>query len=143
MKRKILSPRTDWQLEHQKIGFDYFNLPSLDGSIYWSEGIAYEFTLKQIEQLEDAANELHQMCLAVTSDLIQRGNYPDYFQIPSAAIAQKNGNHQSDNNYGNNSRDVVINDNHDRGRGYDDRGRGNRYSAEREKNMQIAQINRY
>ncbi|MFM6905752.1 MAG: glutathionylspermidine synthase family protein, partial [Acinetobacter tjernbergiae] len=87
MKRKILAPRTDWQIEHQKIGFDYFNLPSLDGSIYWSEGIAYEFTLKQIEQLEDAANELHQMCLAVTSDLIQRGNYPDYFQIPSAAIA--------------------------------------------------------
>ena len=56
MKRKILAPRTDWQLEHQKIGFDYFNLPSLDGSIYWSEGIAYEFTLRQIEQLEDAAN---------------------------------------------------------------------------------------
>lgn len=44
--------------------------------------------MKQIEQLEDAANELHQMCLAVTSDLIQRDNYPDYFQIPVAAIAQ-------------------------------------------------------
>jgi hypothetical protein len=29
MKRKILAPRTDWQLEHQKIGFDYFNLPHL------------------------------------------------------------------------------------------------------------------
>ena len=54
MKRKILSPRTDWQLEHQKIGFDYFNLPSLDGSIYWSEGIAYEFTLKRQSQLLSA-----------------------------------------------------------------------------------------
>ena len=88
MKRKIFTPRPDWQVEHQNIGFDYFNLPSLDGSIYWSEGIAYEFTLKQIEQLEDAANELHQMCLAVVGDLIQRGNYPDYFQIPVAAIPQ-------------------------------------------------------
>ncbi len=62
MKRKIFTPRPDWQVEHQNIGFDDFNLPSLDGSIYWSEGVAYEFTLKQIEQLEDAANELHQMC---------------------------------------------------------------------------------
>ncbi|EPQ2060390.1 hypothetical protein RG155_003545, partial [Acinetobacter baumannii] len=36
MKRKIFTPRPDWQVEHQNIGFDYFNLPSLDGSIYWS-----------------------------------------------------------------------------------------------------------
>ncbi|MCJ1573854.1 glutathionylspermidine synthase family protein, partial [Acinetobacter baumannii] len=86
MKRKIFTPRPDWQVEHQNIGFDYFNLPSLDGSIYWSEGVAYEFTLKQIEQLEDAANELHQMCLSVVGDLIQRGNYPTYFQIPETAI---------------------------------------------------------
>ena len=86
MKRKIFTPRPDWQVEHQNIGFDYFNLPSLDGSIYWSEGVAYEFTLKQIEQLEDAANELHQMCLSVVGDLIQRGNYPAYFQIPETAI---------------------------------------------------------
>ena len=87
MKRIILPQRQDWQKQHQAIGFDYFNLPSRDGSIYWSEGVAYEFTLQQIEQLEDASNELHQMCVDVASDLIQRGNYPDYFQIPTAAIA--------------------------------------------------------
>ncbi|EML1067079.1 glutathionylspermidine synthase family protein [Acinetobacter nosocomialis] len=87
MKRKIFTPRPDWQVEHQHIGFDYFNLPSLDGSIYWPEGVAYEFTLKQIEQLEDAANELHQMCLSIVGDLIQRGDYPAYFQIPETAIS--------------------------------------------------------
>ncbi|MEZ6841622.1 glutathionylspermidine synthase family protein [Acinetobacter baumannii] len=57
-----------------------------DGSIYWSEGVAREFTFKQIEQLEDAANELHQMCLSVVGDLIQRG-LPSYFQIPETAIS--------------------------------------------------------
>lgn len=87
MKRKIFTPRSNWQQEHHKIGFDYFNLPSQDGSIYWSEGVAYEFTLKQIEQLEDAANELHQMCLSVVADMVQRGDYPEYFQLPQAAIA--------------------------------------------------------
>lgn len=86
MKRKIFQPRQNWQQQHQQIGFDYYNLPSLDGSIYWSEGVAYEFTLKQIELLEDAANELHQMCLEVVRDMIKQGNYPDYFQLPKAAI---------------------------------------------------------
>lgn len=86
MKRKCFQARPNWQQEHEKIGFDYYNLPSLDGSIYWSEGVAYEFTLKQIEQLEDASNELHQMCMQVAGEIIQKGDYPDYFQIPQAAI---------------------------------------------------------
>lgn len=87
MKRKLFTPRPNWQQEHENIGFDYYNLPSLDGSIYWSEGVAYEFTLKQIEALEDAANELHQMCIQIVAEMIQKGNYPDYFQIPQNAIA--------------------------------------------------------
>lgn len=87
MKRVILPKREQWQTAHTEIGFDYFNLPSRDGSLYWSEGVAYEFTLKQIEQLEDASNELHQMCLHVVTDMIQRGNYPNYFQLPKEAIS--------------------------------------------------------
>ncbi|KAA8734514.1 glutathionylspermidine synthase family protein [Acinetobacter qingfengensis] len=87
MKRIQLPIRNNWQQQHQDIGFDYYNLPSEDGSIYWSEGIAYEFTLKQIEHLEDAANELHQMCLHIVKHMIQSGDYPAYFQIPSAALS--------------------------------------------------------
>lgn len=86
MKRVTLPQRNDWQKSHTDIGFDYYNLPSTDGSIYWSEGIAYEFTLKQIEQLEDASNELHQMCLYLVKNMIQRGDYPSYFGLPDTAI---------------------------------------------------------
>lgn len=86
MKRVLLPERENWEKMHTQIGFDYYNLHSRDGSIYWSEGVAYEFTLKQIEQLEDASNELHQMCLSIADDMIQRGNYPTYFQIPEQAI---------------------------------------------------------
>ena len=68
MKRKLFAPRQNWQQQHREIGFDYFDLPSRDGSMYWSEGVAYEFTLKEIEQLEDASNELHQMCMDVVRD---------------------------------------------------------------------------
>ena len=64
----------------------------------------------------------------------------------TVAFAQNNGNHQRDNNCStndngrNNPHDVVINDNPRRG-GYDDRGSRGYYFSEREKNMQIAQIN--
>jgi glutathionylspermidine synthase len=87
MKRVIFPEREHWRESHQQIGFDYYNLASRDGSEYWSEGVAYEFTLQQIEQLEDASNELHGMCLDVVGDMIQRGNYPEFFKIPQAAIA--------------------------------------------------------
>jgi hypothetical protein len=56
----------------------------------------------------------------------------------TAAVAQ-NRNH--DNNYENgNPHDVAINDNHSRGRGYDDGG--SRYFNERERDMRIEEINR-
>ena len=29
------------------VGFDYYNLPSSDGSHYWSDNVAYEFTLRK------------------------------------------------------------------------------------------------
>ena len=67
--------------------------------------------------------------------------------MTTVAFAQNNGNHQRDNNYGtnnngrNNPHDVVINYNPRRGGGYDDRGGRGYYFSEREKNMQIAQIN--
>ena len=40
------------------VGFDYYNLPSSDGSHYWSDNVAYEFTLAEIDRIEDATNEI-------------------------------------------------------------------------------------
>lgn len=65
--------------------------------------------------------------------------------ITSAAFAQRNNNHEWDDNYGNNNNnpnDIAIDRNHDRGGGYDDRGNQDYYFSEREKNMQISEINR-
>ncbi|MDB5279371.1 MAG: hypothetical protein JWR61_4326 [Ferruginibacter sp.] len=58
----------------------------------------------------------------------------------SAACAQYDGNRRNDNKYDNNNSHEVVNSFPTRGGGYDDRG--DRYFSEREKNMQIAQINR-
>ncbi len=59
--------------------------------------------------------------------------------MTSAAIAQKNSSHQSDNN---NRGDLAVNEKNNGRGGYDDRGRGGYYFSEREKNVQISQINR-
>ena len=60
------------------VGFDYYNLPSSDGSHYWSDNVAYEFTLAEIDRIEYATNELHAMCMDFVADEIKRGDYAYY-----------------------------------------------------------------
>lgn len=61
------------------VGFDYYHLPSSDGSHYWSDNVAYEFTLAEIDRIEDAANELHAMCMDFVADEVRRGDYHHYY----------------------------------------------------------------
>lgn len=83
MKRLSHFPtRPDMQDQLLKVGFDYWNLPSSDGSNYWSDNVAYEFTLAEIEHIEDASNELHAMCLDFVSDEIRQGDYAHYQFTP-------------------------------------------------------------
>ena len=60
------------------VGFDYYNLPSSDGSHYWSDNVAYEFTLAEIDRIEDATNELHAMCMDFVTDEVKQGDYAYY-----------------------------------------------------------------
>lgn len=60
---------------------DYLNTLARRGFIlnpddpYWQENSAYEFSLAQIDVLDDAATELHQLCLKAIDHIIER----DYF----------------------------------------------------------------
>ena len=75
MKRKTFPTRPNWVEECKRVGFDYCDLPSSDGSWYWSEGVAYEFTLAQVDHLDDSTNELHAMCMELVGELVTRGDY--------------------------------------------------------------------
>ena len=70
--------RPDMVQQLLEVGFDYYNLPSSDGSHYWSDNIAYEFTLAEIDQIEDATNELHAMCMDFVADEVIQGDYEHY-----------------------------------------------------------------
>jgi glutathionylspermidine synthase len=49
-----------------------------EGSPYWDESAYYEFSLGEVEALESTVAELHEMCLAAVSHVIERERFGDY-----------------------------------------------------------------
>ena len=81
MLRKNFKKRTDYHERLNRIGFQYHSVLSSDNEQYWTEGIAYEFTLKHIEEIESASERLHDMCLETAREIIESGDYPDGFNL--------------------------------------------------------------
>ncbi len=77
MQREALIARPGWQREMEAIGFSYH---SIDG-VYWDETRCYRFTSAQIDELEAATTELHQMALNAAQYVIGAGRM-DEFAIP-------------------------------------------------------------
>lgn len=77
MRRQLLTPRIDWQREMESIGFHYH---SIEGT-YWDESRCYVFTESEIDQLESATSELHEMTLNAAQHVVGSQRY-DEFAIP-------------------------------------------------------------
>ena len=71
MKRYATKPRQHWQTSLERLGFGYH---SIDGD-YWQENAYYEFSEHQIEQIEQATETLHAMCLQAAAHIIKHGDY--------------------------------------------------------------------
>ena len=80
MRRVVAPPRLHWRHAVEEIGFTYH---TIDGDIYWDEAGWYEFSLPEIERLETATNELHQLCLQAVQHVLDRERW-DEFLIPPA-----------------------------------------------------------
>jgi len=73
-------PRKSWQQLANEFGFHFH---TMYGEPYWDESAYYQFTLAQIENdIEDPTAELHQMCLAVTEDVVSSEELLTRFRIP-------------------------------------------------------------
>jgi glutathionylspermidine synthase len=81
MLRKKFKARPDYAARLDEIGFQYHSVPSSDNEPYWTEGVAYEFTLEQIEEIEAATEELHGMCMETAGEIIESGDYPPGFAL--------------------------------------------------------------
>ena len=80
MRRILAEPRPQWRQDVEELGFTYH---TIDGEPYWDEAGWYEFSMSEIEELELATNNLHEMCLKAVQVVIDDDRF-DEFQIPPA-----------------------------------------------------------
>ena len=77
MKRHIITPRPDWQSKVENIGFGFHSLDTK----YWDESIFYELSMKEVETIETATNNLWEVCLEAVQHVIDEKLYAK-FHIP-------------------------------------------------------------
>jgi glutathionylspermidine synthase len=82
MKRITITPRADWQKKVEEVGLIYHHT---EGRPYWNEAAYYSFTAAEIDRIELATNELHEMCLKAVQHIIDNNRFKE-LSIPDAAI---------------------------------------------------------
>ena len=83
MQRIPLSPRDNWQQKVESVGLTFHTLEN--GTPYWDESAAYQFTAAEIDTLEAAGYQLQEMCLAAAQHIIDEKRYAE-LDIPAVAI---------------------------------------------------------
>lgn len=78
MKRIAINPRNNWQEKVQNLGFGFH-------ADYWNEKAYYQFSMEEVNQIEQATTELQEMCLKAVDYVIENRLY-DKFHIPKYLI---------------------------------------------------------
>ena len=81
MKRHSITPRSDWRARLEQIGFTFHSL----GGVYWHEGACYEFTSGEIDAIEAATAQVHEMCIKAAEHIVANKLY-SRLGIPEAAV---------------------------------------------------------
>jgi glutathionylspermidine synthase len=82
MNRIQISPRHNWQQKVEEVGLTYH---TPEGNAYWDETAYYQLTSREVDILEKAANDLHEMCIEGAQDVINR-NLFGQLGIPAEAV---------------------------------------------------------
>ena len=82
MKRIAVKPRADWEKKVEEVGLIYHHT---EDRAYWNESAYYSFRSKEIDRIEAAANELHDMCLQAAQHIIDNNRFKE-LAIPDAAV---------------------------------------------------------
>jgi len=79
MHRINVDPRPNWQRRVEEHGLMFH---TLKGEPYWDESAAYQLSSYEVDQLELAANTLHEMCLDLVQEVIDQKMF-GLFLIPN------------------------------------------------------------
>ena len=82
MRRVEIAPRPDWVSRVEEVGLIYHH--TSDGP-YWDESAVWEFSLREIEDIERATRDLHRLALAAAQKVIDDRRYAD-FGIPAWVV---------------------------------------------------------
>ena len=82
MKRVAITPRTDWEKKVEETGLIYHHT---EGRPYWNESAYYSFRSTEIDRIELATNELHELCLKAAQHIIDHNRFKE-LAIPDAAV---------------------------------------------------------
>jgi hypothetical protein len=80
VRRRNIRPRTDWERKVEEVGLIYHH--TADG-VYWDESVCYELSLAEVERLEKATSDLHQLALEAAQRVIDDQRYGE-FAIPTS-----------------------------------------------------------
>jgi glutathionylspermidine synthase len=69
MHRIALDPRPNWQKRVEEHGLHFH---TLHGERYWDESAAYQLTSFEVDSLELATNNLHQLCMQLVQEVIDQ-----------------------------------------------------------------------
>jgi len=77
MQRHKIAPRKGWQKTVEQQGLTFHTPEALPAGArpYWDESACYEFSGKEVDVLEAAANQLQEMCLAAAQHVIDKKRY--------------------------------------------------------------------
>jgi glutathionylspermidine synthase len=83
VERLDIMPRPRWQDDCESVGFTFH---SMDG-VYWDEAHCYRFSADEIDQLEAATRELHQLALRAVDHIVAEDRFERLAIPPAVADA--------------------------------------------------------
>lgn len=88
MKRhNDFAKRENYKDQLNAIGFNYHDLPSgPEQADYYQEGVVYALSEKEVDIIQEGSQELHNMTIEMCSEMIRRGDYPEYFALDQLSI---------------------------------------------------------
>jgi glutathionylspermidine synthase len=72
MRRESRAPRDDWRARVEDQGLAYH---TIDDAPYWIDDGCYRFDAAEVDRIEDAANELHALCLGAVEYVCTSGDF--------------------------------------------------------------------
>jgi glutathionylspermidine synthase len=88
MQLHEIEPRADWENVVRDQGLVYAMTDHPDGSIrpYWNESVYYSFNTTEIDRLEAATNELHEMAVTAAGHVLGQAALAERMGIPAYAL---------------------------------------------------------